>query len=133
MKKERGVSLIELVLVIAAVGFLALLVSNLPSSISSINKSRHASLARDIAGKQIEYLRRLTYANLSEGAESFFDSGLSNLPGALATYEVEACSPEICPNQEGAKEVKVKVSWNESGDNKSVELTTIIGEGGLGQ
>lgn len=133
MKKERGVSLVELVLVVAAVGFLALLVNNLPSSISSINKSRHASLARDVAGKQIEYLRRQTYTNLSLGTESFYDSGLSNLPGALATYEVEVCSPEICPNQEEVKEVRVKVYWNESGDNKSVELTTIIGEGGLGQ
>lgn len=133
MKKERGVSLVELVLVVAAVGFLALLVNNLPSSISSINKSRHASLARDIAGKQVEYLRRQTYTNLSLGTESFYDSGLSNLPGALATYEIEGCSPEVCPNQEEAKEVKVKVSWNESGDNKFVELITIIGEGGLGQ
>ena len=38
MKKEKGVSLVELVLVVAAVGFLALLVSNLPSSISSKQK-----------------------------------------------------------------------------------------------
>ena len=132
MKKEKGVSLVELVLVVAAVGFLALLVSNLPSSISSINKSRHASLARDIAGKQMDYLRRQTYANLSEGTESFFDSSLNNLPGALATYEIEECPLEVCLDQESAKEVKVKVIWNESGDSKSVELVTIVGEGGIG-
>lgn len=130
---QNGVSLVELVLVVAAVVFLALLVNNLPSSISSINKSRHASLARDIAGKQMDYLRRQTYANLSLGVEAFYDSGLNNLPGTLATYEVEDCPLEVCFDQEEAKEVKVKVSWNESGDSKSVELVTIVGEGGLGQ
>lgn len=133
MRKDSGVSLVELVLVVAAVGFLALLVNNLPSSISSINKSRHASLARDVASKQIDYLRRQTYENLSLGTVAFSDSGLGNLPESSAVYEVEDCPVEVCTDLEDAKEVKVKVSWNESGDSKFVELVTIIGEGGVGQ
>lgn len=133
MRKDSGVSLVELVLVIAAIGFLALLVNNLPSSISSINKSRHASLARGLASKQMEYLRRQTYANLSSGASSFSEPGLNTLSGALATYEINDCPLEVCTDQEEAKEVKVKITWNESGDSKSVELLTIIGKGGIGQ
>ncbi len=133
MKNEKGVSLVELVLVVAAVGFLALLVNNLPSSISSINKSRHISLARDIAGKQMDYLRRQSFDNLSIGTEGFFDSGLATLNGASAVYQIDECNPEICTEGEEIKEVKVKISWNESGDNESVELFTIIGKGGLGQ
>jgi len=124
---------VELVLVVAAVGFLALLVNNLPSSISSINKSRHISLARDVAGKQMEFLRRQSFENLSNGTETFSAPELNTLNGANALYEINDCPPEICTEGEEAREVKVRITWNESGDNKSVELMTIIGKGGLGQ
>lgn len=130
---ELGVSLIELVLVLATVAFLALLVNSLPSAISSVNRSRHASLARDIASKEVDYLRKKTYGNLSNGTGSFSDSSLSSLPSPSAVYDVEDCPLDLCPNQEKAKKVDVKVSWRESGDNKSVELTTLVGEGGIGQ
>lgn len=122
-----------MVLVIAAVGFLALLIGNLPSSLSSINKSRHISEARDIAGKEIDSLRKLTYNGLSltGGPVDFIDPGLSNLPSATATYEVDGCPTDICTNDESVKEVKVNVNWDEQGDKKTVELTTLVAEGGL--
>lgn len=131
--KEKGVSLVELVLVVAAVAFLALLINNLPSALSSINRSRHASLAREVVSRQIDYLRKQSYGNLSNGSSSFTDSGLVSLPSSSASYEIEDCSPEICTNQEAVKRVRVTVGWNESGDAKTVEVTTFIGEGGLAQ
>lgn len=130
---QKGVSLVELVLVTAAVVVLALLIGNLPSSVASINKSRHLSIAREVASKQIESLRKQTYQNLSNGTISFTDAKLSSLSQAAASYEINDCPISLCALSEEAKQVKVRVSWNELGDNKEVELTTIISQGGIGQ
>lgn len=132
-KFQHGFSLVEVVLVGAAVVFLGLLVANLPAAISSVTKSQHSSLAREIASKKIENLRQQTYANLFNGTDSFFDSSLSGLPGAAASFEVSDCPVDICSLGEHAKKVVVTVNWKESVENKSIELATIISEGGLAQ
>lgn len=130
---QKGVSFAELILVIAAVAFLGLIISNLPSSVATINKSRHASIAQEIATREVDYLRKQTYANLPNGINTFSDSNLSSLPGATATYEIKNCPAEICTSQEMVKQLEVKVSWKEGGDSKNVDLVTLIGEGGVGQ
>ncbi|MDO8498446.1 MAG: type II secretion system protein [bacterium] len=131
--QEKGSTLVEIILVILMVGFLALLIANLPSSLSSINKSRHTSEAKDIVSRQIENLRKqgFTNLNLTDGETAFPDTDLSNLSSGSAVYKVENCPSEVCQQSEEAKKVTVKVSWNESGDAKSVELVTIVSEGGL--
>ena len=130
---QQGVSLVELVLVASAVIFLSLLIGNLPSSMSSINKSRHLSIAREIAGKQIEYLRKQPFGNLVDGVNFFTDQDLATLTDASATYEIEDCPPAVCVLGETVKKIKVEISWNEGGANKKVEATTIIAEGGITQ
>lgn len=131
--KNKGVSLIELILVVIAVAILALLISSLPGAIASIRKSGNTSTAREIVSKQIDTLRKQPYANLSNGTNNFTDTALLNLPFSTATYEIEDCPLEICSLGEEAKTVKVKVNWIESGDTKTVELSTLLIEGGLGQ
>lgn len=129
---SKGVSLIELLLVIAAVAFLALLIANLPSSIGLINKSRHSSLAKDIISREVENLRKVGYLNLSLGSSNFTDSDLSQLSGAVATYQVDSCPVDICKNSENIRIVKIKISWQEPNAIRSEEVDTLIGEGGLG-
>lgn len=131
--KENGISLVEIILVAAAVVALALLLGTLPSSMSSINKSRQISLAKEIASKELEYLRNQDYENLIEGNNSFVDTNLNKLPRAEGLYEINACSPELCTLEEDIKKITVKVLWNEAGDNKNVELSTLVSKGGLGQ
>lgn len=133
IKKQSGISFIELILVIGAVIFLSLLILNIPASLSAINSSRHSSTAREIASKQIEFLRKQTYANLINGSNTFSDINLNSLPQSSATYEISDCPLTICKLNEEAKKVKIVVNWNESGDNKKTELETIISEGGMGQ
>lgn len=130
---EKGLSMIELVLVLLVVSFLVLLISNLPSSVNSINKSRHASLAKDIANKELDYLRRQTYTNLANGTDTFTDTSLNGLPGHDATYTIEDCPATVCTSSEAVKKVNVSISWDESGQTKKVELTTLVAEGGVGQ
>ena len=133
-KTERGISLVEIVVVVGAVVFLGFLIASLPQAIASITKNRHASLAKDIVNQEVDRLRKQTYANLANGTSTFVDTRTDSLAGAAAVYEITDC-PEVVCGPEGLelKQVKVLVSWNESGDNKKVEMTTLVGEGGLGQ
>lgn len=132
-KPERGVSVVELVLVVIAVAILALLVASLPQAIASIRKSGNTSLAREIAEKELDLLRRQQYINLVSGTNNFTDASLSKLPAPAAFYVVDDCPLSVCALGENAKKVKVSVNWVEAGTAKSVELSTIISPGGLGQ
>lgn len=132
-KLEQGLSLIELLLVIAAVSILGILIASFPSAIASINKSRHISIAKDIASREIDVLRKQTYDSLSNGTSLFTDENLPILNQASATYDIEDCQPSVCGNEEEIKQVKVKVAWNELGDDKVVSISTLIGKGGIGQ
>ncbi len=125
--------MIELLLVVVAVAILALIITSLPWAIQSIRKSGNVSIAREIASKELDTFRKQPYANLSNGTNSFADPSLLNLPSPTATYEIEDCPLEICSLSETAKTVKVKVSWMESGNTRTVELSTIVSEGGLGK
>lgn len=134
-RSEGGFSLVELVLVASAVIFVGLLIMSLPSAISSIDRSRHASIAKEVANRRLEELRKVSYANLANGTNVFNDADLGSLNQSSAHYEIEDCPATICtdPGVYRIKQVKVRVLWNESGDNKKVELATLVGEGGLGQ
>lgn len=130
---QRGMSMVEIVLVIGVVIFIFLLINSLPGSISIIGRSKHTSIAKDVASKEIEYLRQQTYANLSVGSGTFTDANLQNLPNSSATYDIENCPAIICTGGEKVKQVSVTVSWLESGNTKQVKLNTLVAQGGVGQ
>lgn len=133
LKYERGISLIEIILVVIAVAILAILVASLPQSIQSIRKSGNTSTAREIASKELDILRKQPYVNLVNGINNFTDTNLTKLPSPTATYEIDDCPVEICTLGENIKKIKVKIDWVESSNTKTVELSTLLSEGGLGQ
>lgn len=129
----RGASLVELIIVVAALIFLALLINNLPSSVSSISRSRRMSIAREIVERKVEQLRRTDFNGLANGTEAFTDANLSSLPAGSGKVVVEDCPTSICTQSEKIKKIKAVVFWNESGQNDTVEVETFISQGGLGQ
>lgn len=131
MKKQQGFSLIEMVFVVMIAGFIILLISNLPNSISLIGQGKFASTAKDIASQEIEDARSLGYDNLADGTVPVTDYRLSSLPGGQATRQVDDCPASICKNSELMKQVTATVTWQESGKAKSVQITTLISKGGL--
>lgn len=133
--KERGVSLVELLLVVAAIGFLILLIGNLPNSINLIGRARHQSMAREIVAKAIEDTRAIAFTNLADGSVSLTDSRLNLLPGGSGNRLIGSCNPDICTGSEASKvkQVTVTVTWLEAGKNQIVRLQTLISEGGLNQ
>ena len=130
---EKGVSLIESLLVIAIIGFVVFLIASLPNALMLISKSRHVSLAREIATKQIEDKRTINYSNLANDNTPINDSRLNLLPGSSGTVEVSDCDLSICTNGEHIKQVAVTVNWQDNNKPQTITLKTMIGEGGINQ
>lgn len=118
-----------MVVIAAVVGLMA----NLPNAINLLNKSNHLSLAKEIASKQIEDKRAISYANLTNGSLAIVDSRLSTLFNGSGTVLVEDCSIIVCPNGEHVKQITVTVNWKDNNKLQTVTLQTLIGEGGLNQ
>lgn len=126
---QKGVSLVETIVVIAATGFLVILIGSLPNSVNLITKAKNVSLAREVIQKEMEDQRSLQYINLASG--SINDPRLKLLPDGSGQVIVEGCSPEVCTAGEEAKVVTMVVTWKEGTKNTGVKFETIIAEGGL--
>lgn len=133
MKEEKGFSLIESLLVVVIIGSVVLLIANIPNALMLIAKSRHVSLAREIAVKQIEDKRTINYVNLVNDNSPITDTRLNLLPEGSGTVEVGDCDPSICTNGEDIKQVTVTVSWRDNNKTQTITLKTMIGEGGINQ
>lgn len=123
----------ESLLVIAMVGVMVFLMANIPNAMNLVNKSRHLSLAREIASKQIEDKRNISFANLVNDSAAVSDPRINLLPDGSGTVTVEDCSSQICTRSENVKQVSVTVSWKDNNKNVTITLKTLIGEGGLNQ
>lgn len=133
LASDKGVSLIESLLVVVVVAAIVALMANLPNAMTLVSKSRHLSLAREIAVKQIEDKRAISYINLVSDTQPIADQSITLLPNGAGAVKVEDCSPTICTNQESIKQITVTISWKESNKEQKVELQTLIGEGGINQ
>lgn len=130
---QKGVSLVEALLVIVVISTLVFLLANLPNAMSLINKSNHMSLAREIAVKQIEDKRNTNYANLVNDTSNIVDSRMSLLLSSLGTVTVADCDPTICTNSEHIKKITITINWKDNNKTQTVTINTFIGEGGINQ
>ncbi len=130
---ERGVSLIEVLLVVVVLGSIIFLIASVPNAILLIGKSKHMSLAREIAVKQLEDKRDLSFDNLVNDNSPISDPRLSLLPEGNGSVEVSDCDPAVCTNQEDIKQVFVTVTWKDNNKTQEVKLQSMIGEGGINQ
>ncbi len=130
-QNQKGVSLVELLIVVAVIGFLAILVASIPNSIALIGNSKHVSVAREVATKQIEDSRAIGYDNLVEGENSISDFRINTLPNGAGLVTIQDCDLTICASGEELKQIIVKVTWKELGKPQEVKLTTFVSENGL--
>ena len=133
MKNQKGVSFIETLVVVVIIGSTVFLMAAIPNALVLISKSKHLSLAREIAVKQIEDKRAINYSNLVNDGLPISDSRLSLLPQGSGTVEVVDCDPAVCTNGEYIKQVTVSVNWLDNNKPQTVILKTLIGEGGINQ
>jgi len=64
-KSSDGISAMEVILVCLIIGFLILIIGNLPNSIKLIGESNRSSLAKDILLKKIEDIRSTSFDSLA--------------------------------------------------------------------
>jgi len=133
MTSQKGVSLIESLLIIVFAGIIVLLLTNIPNALGLINKSSHLSLAKEIATKQIEDKRTISFANLANDNSPVVDSRIGLLPGGSGTVVVEDCDQQICTNSEHIKKITVVITWKDNNKTQTINIKTFIGEGGLNQ
>ena len=133
MKSQQGASLIESLLVIVVISSIVFLLANLPNAMNLINKSKHSSLAREIAAKQIEDKRMIKYANLVNDSSTITDSRLNLLPKGAGVVIIEDCDQRLCTNNERIKQVTVSINWKDNNKLQSISLKTLISKEGLNQ
>lgn len=133
MNNEKGISLIESLLAIVTVSLIVFLMANIPNALGLITKSKHASLAREIAIKQIEDERAINYANLVNDSSPINDARIGLLPSGSGTITITDCNPTICTNGEHIKQITVAVNWKDNNRTQNLTLNTMIGEGGINQ
>lgn len=137
---QKGFSLVELLLVIVLIGTSVFLLGSMPNAIGLITKSNHLSLAREIATKQLEDKRALSYINLVPGTVDLTDNSeprIALLPDGSGTVTVSDCDPLVdvayCPNSEHIKIVTVTINWKNNNKAQTINLNTFIAEGGINQ
>lgn len=128
---EHGFSLVESLLVIVIIGSIVFLLASLPNAFLLFEKSKHLSLAREIAVKQLEDKRTTNYANLINDNSPISDSRLNLLPQAFGNIIVEDCNASICSNNENIKQVTASVSWTDKTQVQNITLKTLVSEGGI--
>lgn len=136
MGNKKGVSLIETILVVVVIGFIVILMANLPNAMILITKSKHLSLAREIAAKQIEDKRSTSYLNLVNDITDITGSSdprMNLLPNSTGTVQVQDCDPSVCTNGEHVKQISVIINWKDNNKTQTINVETLIGEGGLNQ
>lgn len=130
--KERGASLVESLLVIVIISSIVFLLSNLLNALGLINKSKHLSLAREIAVKQLEDKRTIKYKDLTDGNSFINDSRLSLLPQGTGTITIEDCDPNVCTSgEQNIKQVSVLINWKDNSKTHNLTLKTLISKVGL--
>lgn len=130
---QKGSTLIEMLLVVVVIGSLVYLLASLPNALLLINKSKYLSIAKEIASKQIEDKRNISFSNLVNDNVTISDTRMALLPSGTGTIVVSDCDSNICTNNEKIKKVIISVTWKDNNKNQSFSLTTLISEGGLSQ
>lgn len=133
MSNQRGVSLIESLLVVVVISSIVFLIANIPNALMLMSKSKHLSLAREIAVKQIEDKRTIQYTNLINDNSPIVDNRLSLLPQGGGTVVVANCPADICTNSEHVKQLTITVNWLDNNKIQTITINTMIGEGGINQ
>lgn len=125
VSRQEGLSLIEVIIAMFLIVVLFITYLAALNTVALVRKNTYEDIAYHIANKQMEALREVPFASLTNTSSSISDPMLSSLPSGSGTYTVANYA-----SYTGLKEITVDVSWND-GKAKQVEVKTLAGSGGI--
>jgi Tfp pilus assembly protein PilV len=124
LKRQEGMSLIEVLVVLFFIGAMLTLYGAALNTMSLTKKLRYENYAYHIAGKKIEELRQIPVDSLPDSG-IISDAMAQMLPQGSGNFTVSNY-----PTLTGLKEITVTVTWND-GASKQIQLRTLAGTGGI--
>lgn len=126
--KNDGFTLIELLI---AIGLFAILVPVLMGFLTLLavinDRARDVAIVNALVENKIESLRSKGFVALTNGETDFTNELSTDIAGARsATYAISTAEP-------GLKQIDVIVTYDDHGDEKTLNYRTYLGELGVGQ
>lgn len=127
--REGGFTIAELVVTLVVT---TLIVTAILSLFLTINRTQHSTILTEAATRageqQIESLRNNQYASLDPDTTiTFTDKLPSTLP------EPRSATAAISEPSSGLRRVDITIRYQDSGKQKEVKLSSLIGQLGIGQ
>ncbi|MBX4204983.1 MAG: hypothetical protein KW788_02200 [Candidatus Doudnabacteria bacterium] len=122
---QEGMSVIEIMVAVFLIFVMFVVYLSALNTIKLIKQSNYSDRAYHIANKQMEDIRAIPFASITNGTTPISDPELTSLPLGTGSYTITDNGAMT-----GVKDVVVTVSWTDS-NTKSVVLQTRIGNGGI--
>jgi len=126
---SRGFTIVELLVTVVVSSLIFLAVSSLFITIAGAQRSTRLLESASRAGeRQIEALRNENYGSLQPGSTITFTNQLpEDLPGPRSG------TATISQPTEGVRRVDVNITYKDGNNDKTVKLSSLIGQIGIAQ
>jgi type II secretory pathway pseudopilin PulG len=128
--KNRGFTIIELVVTIAFMGIVIVSLMELFTALRQTNRAaNNYTIATQVAQQIVEQYRNTPYASINTGTSDVTSSALSPYPSLLTPRSATVTVAEVDPN--GLKQIDVSISYKERTGVKTVQLSTYVSYKGI--
>jgi Tfp pilus assembly protein PilV len=128
--RERGFTLMELVVTAAFMGTVIVAISGLFIGLRQINRAaNNYTIASQVAQQLMEKYRNTPYASITVGTTNVTTSALGSYPSLLAPRSATVAVTQV--NANGIKQVDVTISYQDRTGTKQVQYSTQIANKGL--
>ncbi|MFH1783610.1 MAG: type II secretion system protein [bacterium] len=133
-KSQKGFTLIEILLATAILGYVILAVMGLFNYVTvSTKASEFSTLATNYARQKMEDIKNRDFDTIPEGTWTQEQATLGQEGRLVFTRAVTVSYMEVSAGvlitsmiATDLKQVGVSVTWNESGENKEIVLTSLV-------
>jgi Tfp pilus assembly protein PilE len=128
--RERGFTLMELVVTVAFCGIVIVSITELFTSLRQSNRAaNNYTIATQVAQQLVEKYRNTPYASINTGTTDVTTSVLGPYPSLLSPRSATTTVTQV--DAAGLKQLEVKISFKDRTGTRRVELMTLISNKGI--